>query len=78
MNPEDAKRILTQHAVDSQDGARDVLKFLLYYMPERRSISALPTHLTRLPDNVAGYRRNHGFHKRILVGAGHSLGGCSL
>ena len=75
---QNSPKALIQYAADCQDGARDVLKFLLHYMPERPAASALPTHLTRLPDNVASYRRSHGFQKRVIVGAGHSLGSCTL
>ncbi|KZT67778.1 hypothetical protein DAEQUDRAFT_728775 [Daedalea quercina L-15889] len=63
---------------DCQDNARDMLHFMLSYMPEHPSVPALPTHLARLPDVTVRYRRSHGFQRRTVVGVGHSLGGCSL
>ncbi|KAH9926154.1 Alpha/beta hydrolase family-domain-containing protein [Fomitopsis serialis] len=63
---------------DCQDNARDLLQFLLHYLPEHSSLPALPTHLPRVPDHISQYRRSHGFQERVLVGVGHSLGGCSI
>ncbi|KAH9842574.1 Alpha/beta hydrolase family-domain-containing protein [Rhodofomes roseus] len=63
---------------DCRDNARDILQFMLHYMPEHSSTSVLPTHLARLPDATARQRRLHGLRKRMVVGVGHSLGGCSI
>ena len=64
--------------VDWQDNSRDILHFLLHYLPERASTSDLPVHLARLPARVAQTRRTSGFASRTLIGVGHSLGGTTL
>ncbi|KAH9926152.1 Alpha/beta hydrolase family-domain-containing protein [Fomitopsis serialis] len=63
---------------DWQDNSRDVLQFLLRYLPSRASSSELPTHLPRLSDSIAHERRSRGFSERTMVGVGHSLGGGTL
>ncbi|KAH9948107.1 hypothetical protein B0H21DRAFT_821288 [Amylocystis lapponica] len=63
---------------DWQDNARDVLQFLLHYLPESPSDSELPTHLTRLPEVISDARKKDGFLGRTLVAVGHSLGGCTV
>ncbi|KAH9926153.1 alpha/beta-hydrolase [Fomitopsis serialis] len=63
---------------DGRDNARDILQFILYYLPSQPSSAALPVHLERLPESVAASRRSRGFEGRQLVGVGHSLGGCSI
>jgi len=62
---------------DWRDNTRDILHFLLHYLPATVSSSVLPTHLPRLPDSVAESRIRHGFAERTLVGIGHSFGGCT-
>lgn len=72
--------------VNCLDNVRDILRFLLYYIPDRvdrdtrGEVVDLPTHLTRLPDEAVSRRINEGFpySKRKMVGIGHSLGGCSV
>ncbi|TFY55640.1 hypothetical protein EVJ58_g8118 [Rhodofomes roseus] len=63
---------------DWQDNSRDVIQFLLHYLPSRASSSELPLHLPRLPDSIARERRSRGFSERNMVGIGHSLGGGTL
>ncbi|KZT67781.1 alpha/beta-hydrolase [Daedalea quercina L-15889] len=63
---------------DWQDNCRDVIHFLLHYLPSRASSSELPRHLPRLPDDVAHERQSRGFTERTMVGIGHSLGGGTL
>lgn len=63
---------------DASDGARDMLHFLSFYLPDTISREALPTHLTRLPDSVADARLLNGFAERTIVSIGHSLGGSCL
>ncbi|KAF8523020.1 Alpha/beta hydrolase family-domain-containing protein [Gautieria morchelliformis] len=63
---------------DWADNARDILKFLLYHLPESPAASPLPTHLPRIPEAVSGRRLTAGYTSRSLVGIGHSLGGCAI
>ncbi|KAH9842573.1 uncharacterized protein C8Q71DRAFT_209172 [Rhodofomes roseus] len=63
---------------DGRDNARDILQFLLYYLPTLPSSAPLPVHLERLSDGVAASRKSRGFEGRQLVGVGHSLGGCAI
>ncbi|OCH94591.1 alpha/beta-hydrolase [Obba rivulosa] len=62
---------------DWQDNTRDILHFLLHYLPSSASPAVLPTHLPRLPDSVAQSRIRRGFADRTVVGIGHSFGGCT-
>ncbi|GBE82655.1 alpha/beta-hydrolase [Sparassis crispa] len=64
-------------AYDWQDNTRDILQFMLSYLPSSASPSALPIHLERLPDHVSDVRKVHGFDERTMVVVGHSLGGCT-
>ena len=64
--------------VDWQDNSRDILQFLLHYLPERASTHDLPVHLPALPAHIVQARRAHGFASRTLVGVAHSLGGTTL
>ena len=64
--------------VDWQDNSRDILHFLLHYLPPRASPLELPTHLPPLPAHTAQTRRTHGLVSRTLIGVGHSLGGTTL
>ncbi|KZT67780.1 hypothetical protein DAEQUDRAFT_380684 [Daedalea quercina L-15889] len=63
---------------DGRDNARDILQFLLYYLPSHASSRSLPVHLERLPENVGTSRKARGIEKRCMIGVGHSLGGCSI
>jgi hypothetical protein len=66
--------------VDWADNARDILNFLLYYLPSTISSAILPIHLSRVSDDTAERRKISGFvdNHRQIVGIGHSLGGCSM
>lgn len=59
------------------DHARDILNFILHFLPETVTPSALPTYLPRVPLEVSEAREKHGFATRELVVIGHSFGGCS-
>jgi pimeloyl-ACP methyl ester carboxylesterase len=61
-------------SVDWRDQARDILHFLLYYIPSAVSSATLPIHLPRLSDDVARTRTTHGWTERNLIGIGHSFG----
>lgn len=62
---------------DWSDNARDILNFLLNFLPDRSDIQPLPVHLTRVSPETISRRRQHGFRERNLVTLGHSLGGGS-
>ncbi|EMD37002.1 hypothetical protein CERSUDRAFT_155418 [Gelatoporia subvermispora B] len=62
---------------DWRDNTRDILHFLLHYLPASASPSVLPTHLPRLSNSIAQSRIQHGFNDRMIVGVGHSFGGCT-
>jgi pimeloyl-ACP methyl ester carboxylesterase len=59
------------------DHARDILNFILHFLPETVAPSALPTYLPRVPHEVSDAREKHGFTNRELVVVGHSFGGCA-
>ncbi|KAI0028058.1 Alpha/beta hydrolase family-domain-containing protein, partial [Vararia minispora EC-137] len=63
---------------DWMDNTRDMLNFLLHYLPETVSSMPLPIHLEELPARVVAKRRKEGFSARHLVAVGHSFGGCTL
>ncbi|KAG1737510.1 uncharacterized protein EDB91DRAFT_1290408, partial [Suillus paluster] len=58
---------------DWTDNARDIAHFLLHYLPEDASSTALPTHLYLLPETISEYRKAKGFSSRSLVTVGHSI-----
>ncbi|KAI6037055.1 Alpha/Beta hydrolase protein [Pisolithus microcarpus] len=60
---------------DSQDNARDIANFLLYYLPEEVTSTSLPTQLSRVPQTTSDTRKEHGYHERKLVVVAHSFGG---
>ncbi|KAI0325516.1 alpha/beta-hydrolase [Cubamyces sp. BRFM 1775] len=62
---------------DWRDNTRDILHFLLHYLPTSASPGSLPTHLSRLPDAEAEARLAHGLTGRSMVYVGHSFGACS-
>ncbi|RDB23617.1 Peroxisomal membrane protein LPX1 [Hypsizygus marmoreus] len=62
---------------DWSDNARDILNFLLHYLPSKVSSSTLPTHLVRLPAQETEYRKTNPFKHRTFVAVGHSYGGCT-
>ena len=64
--------------VDLTDNARDVLNFLLHFLPEKVTPQSLPTHLKQVPDKTSNARRQSGLSQRRLIGIGHSVGGTAL
>ncbi|KAI9463967.1 Alpha/Beta hydrolase protein [Lactarius psammicola] len=59
------------------DHARDILNFILHFLPEEATPSALSTYLPRVPPEASEARKRLGFASRKLVVVGHSLGGCT-
>ncbi|KAH9053618.1 Alpha/Beta hydrolase protein [Lactarius vividus] len=59
------------------DHARDILNFILHFLPEEVTYSRLPTNLPRVPPEASEARKRLGFASRKLVVIGHSLGGCA-
>jgi hypothetical protein len=69
--------IWNTHTDSWAESARDLIHFLLYYLPKNPGANGgeLPTHLERLPEGIAQNRRRNGFAgERTLVGLGHSAG----
>jgi hypothetical protein len=63
--------------VDWSDNTRDILNFLLNYLPTSPTSSRLPTHLSRVSHVESERRKVSGFGKRTLIAVGHSYGGCT-
>lgn len=61
--------------VDWTDNSRDILNFLVNYLPLAPTNSALPTHLPRTNSEEAESRKLTGYKERTLVVVGHSFGG---
>ncbi|KAH9030508.1 alpha beta-hydrolase [Lactarius pseudohatsudake] len=59
------------------DHARDILNFILHFLPEEVTHSGLPTNLPRVPPGASEARKRLGFACRKLVVIGHSLGGAA-
>jgi len=59
------------------DHARDILNFVLHFLPEELTPSALPTYLPRVPPEISEAREKRGFANRKLIVVGHSFGGCA-
>ncbi|KAJ7724481.1 Alpha/beta hydrolase family-domain-containing protein [Mycena maculata] len=64
-------------ACDWSDDARDVLNFLLHFLPSSVAPDALPAVLPRVAPEESALRKVRGFPERRLLAAGHSFGGCS-
>ncbi|KAJ7709674.1 Alpha/beta hydrolase family-domain-containing protein [Mycena rosella] len=63
-------------ACDWADDARDVLNFLLHFLPSEIAPGApLPAHLPRVAPEESALRKIRGFSERALFAAGHSFGG---
>jgi len=63
---------------DWSEHARDILSFLLNYMPDRSSsMPSIPVHLPRVPEDICHRRSKFGFSDRTVVSIGHSFGGCT-
>lgn len=58
------------------DASRDILDFLVYFLPSSTSHS-LPVHLPRLSTRESRSRLDQGFSRRRLIAVGHSFGGCA-
>ncbi|KAF8912671.1 Alpha/Beta hydrolase protein [Mucidula mucida] len=61
------------------EGARDLLNFLVYYLPSHPA-NKLPLHLPRVEHSESARRLKRGLTLRKVVAVGHSLGGtiCTL
>ncbi|KAF9467147.1 Alpha/Beta hydrolase protein [Collybia nuda] len=62
---------------DWTDNTRDILNFLLHFLPSSSAIPLLPTHLQRVSPNETEDRKFRGFQHRTFVAVGHSYGGCT-
>ncbi|KAL4250991.1 AB hydrolase superfamily protein [Abortiporus biennis] len=60
------------------DNTRDILHFLLSYIPSSAYEANLPVHLPRQSESIARSRELLGFQGRKLVAVGHSFGGASV
>ena len=63
--------------VNWSDNTRDIINFLVYYLPATLTPSVLPTHLPAVSPSESQRRKVHGFADRTLVAIGHSYGGCT-
>jgi len=59
------------------DHARDILNFILYFLPETVTSSPHPAYLPRVPPEISSAREKRGFPNRQLVVVGHSFSGCA-
>lgn len=64
--------------VNWADNSRDILNFLLHFLPSNPQEVGLPPELDPISLDESSRRSRFGFRKRRLVGIGHSLGGCSM
>jgi hypothetical protein len=62
---------------DWMDNSRDILNFLLNYLPSAAAPFALPTHLPRVSWVESESRKVNGYKDRTLAAVGHSFGGCT-
>lgn len=63
------------HLADWYDGARDVLHFLLHYIPSEVVSDELPVYLPRISPIEFEDRLHRGFSERHIIASGHSFGG---
>jgi pimeloyl-ACP methyl ester carboxylesterase len=63
---------------DWMDNSRDILNFLINYLPSAATSSVLSTHLPRLSVEESESRKVSGYKDRTLAVVGHSFGGCTL
>ncbi|KAB5595487.1 Argonaute-like protein [Ceratobasidium theobromae] len=59
------------------DYTRDILNFLIKFLPESVH-GGKERNLPQVSELTAQQRLNHGFKSRIVIGLGHSFGGCAL
>ncbi|KAK7037933.1 AB hydrolase-1 domain-containing protein [Favolaschia claudopus] len=57
------------------DDSRDVLNFLLHFLPSSITVD-LPTHLPPVAPEESALRKVRGYTERRLFAVGHSFGGC--
>ncbi|KII91718.1 hypothetical protein PLICRDRAFT_173525 [Plicaturopsis crispa FD-325 SS-3] len=62
---------------DWADHSRDILNFLLNYLPTSPTSWPLPTHLESVTGAESGSRMIDGWTERTFVAVGHSFGGCT-
>jgi hypothetical protein len=65
-------------ADDLSDNARDIINFLLHFLPLDAENKYLPIHLPRVPRRETERRICSGFEYRNLVTIGHSIGGTAM
>ena len=63
---------------DWTDDARDILNFLVHYLPPSSTALSLPTHLHRVSGEESERRKSNGFRNRTLIAGGSSYGGCIM
>lgn len=68
---------LILQSVEWIDSSRDILNFMMHYLPDQAGNLDLPTFLEPVQNEEALRRRRDGFRLREMVGVGHSLGGCT-
>ncbi|EJD44586.1 hypothetical protein AURDEDRAFT_137432 [Auricularia subglabra TFB-10046 SS5] len=74
----DAGRVNAEELPDIFDwteNARDILNFLIAYLPPAADLGTPPAQLARIPEHDQQIRRQHGFSDRRIVVLGHSMGG---
>ncbi|KAL1756048.1 Alpha/beta hydrolase family-domain-containing protein [Schizophyllum commune] len=60
-----------------RDNTRDILNFLLHFIPAEPTPDVLPTHLPRVPATETATRRSAGLQRRHVIAVGHSFSGCA-
>ncbi|KAJ1301034.1 hypothetical protein OPQ81_003455 [Rhizoctonia solani] len=60
------------------DGTRDILNFITNYLPDKIEDGHVDRNLSRISEQAAQQRLQHGFKDRAIVGIGHSFGGSTL
>ncbi|CAE6436645.1 unnamed protein product [Rhizoctonia solani] len=60
------------------DHARDLLNFLINFLPESIEPGQIESNLPQVPNQSALRRRERGFADRRIIGIGHSFGGCTV
>jgi hypothetical protein len=61
--------------VDWLDNTRDILNFLLHYVPLRPTCERLSVHLPPVSTEEVAHRELLGYKDRTLIGVGQSFGG---
>lgn len=63
--------------VEWSDNSRDILNFMVNYLPNTIAEGCDAT-LSQVTEEVSRHRLEKGFASRVIVGLGHSFGGCTL